>query len=112
MTASTTDVAARPPSHSIIASIVDKLVALCAVIPYALVALGLRFVMARVFFVPGQTKVEGPVIPFNWVARNVEFSVILPSEIKDATLQMLQTQYANLPMPPLVAAYLFTYAEF
>ena len=112
MTASTTDVAARPLSRSIIASIVDKLVRLCAVVPYALVALGLRFVMARVFFVPGQTKIEGPVIPFNWVARDVDFSVILPSEIKDAALQMLQTQYANLPMPPLVAAYLFTYAEF
>ena len=68
--------------------------------------------MARVFFVPGQTKIEGPVVPFNWVARNVEFSVILPSEIKDATLQMLLSQYANLPMPPMVAAYLFTYAEF
>jgi putative oxidoreductase len=38
--------------------------------------------------------------------------VILPSEIKESTLQMLQAQYANLLMPPLVAAYLFTYAEF
>src|SRR5947207_16008214 len=93
--------AARPARRSITASIVDKLVALCAVIPYALVALGLRFVMARVFFVSGQSKIEGPVIPFNWVARNVDFSVILPSEIKDASLQMLQAQYANLPMPPL-----------
>jgi hypothetical protein len=62
MTASTTDVAARPPSRSIIALIVDKLVRLCAVIPYALVAFGLRVVMARVFFLSGQTKIEGPVI--------------------------------------------------
>ena len=112
MTASTTDAVASPPSGSIIASFVDKLVRLCAVVPYALIAIGLRFVMARVFFVPGQTKVEGPVIPFNWVARGVDFSVTLPSEIKDATLQALQVQYANLPMPPMVAAYLFTYAEF
>jgi putative oxidoreductase len=112
MTASSTDVAARPGVRSIFASIVGKLVALCAVVPYALVALGLRLVMARVFFLAGQTKVEGPAIPFNWVARDVDFSVILPSEIKDATLQMLLAQYANLPMPPMVAAYLFTYAEF
>src|SRR5205085_11626105 len=104
--------AARPARRSIIASLVDKLVALCAVVPYALVAIGFRFVMARVFFLPGQTKVEGPVIPFNWVARGVDCSVTLPSEIPHATLQMLEAQYANLPLPPLVAAYLFTYAEF
>jgi putative oxidoreductase len=109
---STTDAAAHPPSRSLIASIIDKLVALCAVIPYALVAVGLRFVMARVFFLPGQSKIEGPVVPFDWVARNVEYSVILPSEIKDTALQALQAQYAGLPMSPTVAAYLFTYAEF
>src|SRR5712691_3940151 len=114
MAVSVTQSRTRPAqrSGSITASFVDKLVALCAVIPYALVALGLRFVMARVFFLPGQSKVEGPVIPFNWVARNVDFSVILPSEITDAALQAMQAQYANLPVPPLVAAYLFTYAEF
>src|SRR5207244_4994052 len=104
--------AARPARRSITVSLVDKLVALCAVVPYALVAFGLRFVIARVVFLPRQTKVEGPMIPFNWVARGVDFSVRLPSDIPDATLQMLEAQYANLPMPPLVAAYLFTYAEF
>jgi putative oxidoreductase len=114
MAASITDFAPRPSpqSGSIIASIIEKLVALCAVIPYALVALGLRFVMARVFFLPGQAKIEGPVVPFNLLDRNLNFSVVLPAEIKDATFQMFQTQYANLPISPTVAAYLFTYAEF
>ena len=37
---------------------------------------------------------------------------MLPAEIKPATFELFQTQYAALPMPPTVAAYLFTYAEF
>ena len=40
------------------------------------------------------------------------FPVVLPAQIKDATFQMFETQYAELPIPPTVAAYLFTYAEF
>jgi putative oxidoreductase len=108
MTAFTTP----PPaaSHSTIALIVAKLVALCAAIPYALVALGLRFVMARTFFVSGQSKIEGPVV--HSPIPGVEFSFVLPAGIKDSTFQLFQTQYAALPMPPTVAAYLFTYAEF
>jgi len=114
MTASTTDVAARPgqDSGSIIATIIDKLVLISAVIPYALVALGLRLVMARVFFLSGQAKIEGPSVPFNLLGRELEFAVVLPAGIKDSTFQLFATQYAGLPMPPTLAAYLFTYAEF
>ena len=104
-----TEIAPRP--RSIFASIVAKLVAVCAVI-YALVALGLRLIMARVFFLSGQAKIEGPVIPIKTNIRNLEFSVILPADIKDATFRMFEAQYADLPIAPTVAAYLFTYAEF
>jgi putative oxidoreductase len=109
-----TDIAARPAprSNSIIATIVDKLVALCGVIPYALVALGLRVVMARIFFLSGQEKIDGPVVPVSLSIRDLEFSVVLPAQIKDSTFQMFETQYANLPIAPTVAAYLFSYAEF
>ena len=92
-----------PPPRSIIASIV-------AVIPYALVALALRFIMARVFFLSGQAKIEGPVIPLK--IGDLEFSVTLPADIKDPALRMFEAQYADLPIAPVVAAYLFTYAEF
>jgi putative oxidoreductase len=109
-----TDVAARPTasSPSIIASIRGKLFAFCAVIAYALVALGLRFVMARVFFLSGQAKIEGPSVHIHLNAPVLDFSVILPAQIKSATFQMFETQYADLPVPPAVAATLFTYAEF
>ena len=89
------------------------LVALCAFIPYALVALGLRLVMARVFFLSGQAKIEGPRIPIDLNLPGFdELSVVLPAEIKASTFQLFETEYASLPIPPTVAAYLFTYAEF
>jgi putative oxidoreductase len=104
-----TETATRPRSRS--ASIVAKFVAFCAAIPYALVALGLRLIMARVFFLSGQAKIEGPSIPIR-LNSGLEFTVILPADIKDATFQMFEAQYAGLPIAPVVAAYLFTYAEF
>jgi putative oxidoreductase len=109
-----TDLAAHPPprSHSFIAATVAKLVAVFGVIPYAIVALGLRLVMARVFFLSGQPKIEGPVVPVSLNIRDLDFLIALPAQIKDATFRLFETQYAALPIPPTVAAYLFTYAEF
>jgi putative oxidoreductase len=109
-----TEMPARPAvrSRSLIASFFNVLVALCGVIPYALVALGLRLVIARVFFLSGQTKIEGPRIPINLNLRGLdELSIVLPAEIKPSTFQMFETEYASLPLPPTVATYLFTYAE-
>jgi putative oxidoreductase len=113
MTTAVSDFRPRPApsSGSITASLIDKLVALCGVIPYALVAFGLRFVMARVFLLDGQPKIDGPAIPFNFT-RDLNFTIVLPAEIKESTFQLFQTQYANLPISPNVAAYLFSYAEF
>jgi putative oxidoreductase len=114
-----TDVAARPAAqtHSTTvsattASIIGKLAAFCAVIAYGLVALGLRFIMARVFFLSGQAKIDGPSVLIHLNVPALDFSVILPAQIKATTFQMFETQYANLPVPPTVAAILFTYAEF
>ena len=100
------EVAVPAPSRSITA----KLAGTCAAILYALIALFLRFVMARVFFLSGQAKIDGPSIPVR--TDFFEFSVTLPAAIKDSTFQMFDTQYADLPIPPTVAAIVFTYAEF
>ena len=112
--ASITDTTPRraPRSESIIATIVAKVVALCGIVPFALVALGLRLVMARVFFLSGQSKIDGPSFPVTLFGPGTEFTIVLPSGIKDSTFQLFETQYAGLPLPPTVAAYLFTYAEF
>lgn len=101
----------EPRSSSIVATAVSKLVALCGVVPYALVALGLRFVIARVFFLSGQQKIAGPEIPVS-LFKDADFTIVLPAGIRPETFELFQTQYAALPLPSAVAAYLFTYAEF
>jgi putative oxidoreductase len=111
-----TDVAdPAPPSPSIPAWVVDRLTALCALVPYALVALWLRFVMAVVFFLSGQAKIQGPSVPIRLNIPEMaylDFSVTLPAQIRDSTFQLFESQYAGLPIAPPVAAYLFSYAEF
>jgi putative oxidoreductase len=86
------------------------MIAAIAVIPYALVALGLRLVMARVFFLSGQAKIEGPTFPVR--SGGLDVAVTLPAGIKATTFEMFASQYAGLPIAPPVAATLFTYAEF
>jgi putative oxidoreductase len=92
--------------------IVDRLAWLAARSAYALLGLGLRLVMARVFFLSGQAKIEGPGVPIQWPAGGVDVTVTLPAAIKETTFQMFETQYADLPIAPAAAAYLFSYAEF
>src|SRR6185295_11344885 len=48
---------------------IDTLVWLGARSVYALLALGLRLVMARVFFLSGQAKIEGPGVPIPFPGR-------------------------------------------
>ena len=73
--------AQRP--HSIIGAAVDKLVAVCAImVPYALVGLFLRLAMARLFFLSGQAKIEGPRIPMHLNFPGADFSIIdIPGRI-------------------------------
>jgi putative oxidoreductase len=112
--------AAAPPaagSHSTTPSFARRLGAFFCALLYALVALGLRLVMARVFFLTGQTKIEGPEVPIHLAVPGsnlpaLDISVILPAGIKAATYQTFEAQYAGLPVPPAVTAVLFTYAEF
>src|SRR3954447_21781975 len=91
--------------------VADTLVWLCARSVYALLALGLRLVMARVFFLSGQAKIEGPGVPIRWSAGGVDASAARPPAIKDRTARLFETQCVDLPIPPAAAAYLFSYAE-
>jgi putative oxidoreductase len=81
---------------------------------YALVALGLRLIMARAFFLSGQAKIEGPGIPIH--ARPfdypIDFTVTLPAAIKDSTFQIFEAPYSVLPIPSAVTVTVLTYAEF
>lgn len=109
------DTAPAPPpqkrrSRSLVASVIDSFVSACAFIPYAVVALLLRLVMARVFFLDGQTKIDGPHLAYSF--HGFDVSLILPMQVKTETLFTFITQYAALPLPAAMAAYLVGYAEF
>ena len=84
--------------------------AACAFIPYALVGLGLRLIMARIFFLDGQTRIDGPLL--SRTVHGFDLSVVLPMQVKADTLTAFATQYASLPVQPVLAAYLVSYAEF
>jgi putative oxidoreductase len=97
-------------SRSFIGMVVESFVSACSFIPYALVALALRLVMARVFFLDGQTRIDGPRVPLN--VQDFDFTVVLPLHVKAETIGAFLTQYTALPMPPMVAAALVSYGEF
>jgi putative oxidoreductase len=97
-------------SRSVTGLMVDGFVALCSFIPYALVALALRLAMARAFFLDGQTRIEGPRLAHN--LYGFDLSVVLPLQVRPGTFTDFLTHYAALPVPPMLAACLVSYAEF
>ncbi|MGE0564490.1 MAG: DoxX family protein [Pseudolabrys sp.] len=103
--------AMRPQRHrTLVTAFVESFVAACSFVPYAVVALGLRLLMAFVFFVSGQAKVAGPQIPLN--VYDVSLSVTLPTQVKAETFGLFLSSYSSMPLPPVAAAYLVSYAEF
>lgn len=105
MTAHAQDRARRAPR-----SLTDKFASACALVPYALVALALRLVMARAFFLDGQTRIVGPRFPID--VHGFDFSVVLPLGLNPESVSAFFTQHAMLPLPPVLAAYAVSYAEF
>jgi putative oxidoreductase len=100
---------ARSPG-STVGMVLDSFVAACSFVPYALVALGMRLVMARIFFLDGQTRIGGPRLSLD--VYGLHLSAIVPAQVKATTFTAFATQFAPLPVPPMLAAYLVSYAEF
>jgi len=98
---------AAPAARSGIAHWIDRLVMACAVVPYALVALLLRLVMARVFFLSGQSKIDGTSYPLN--IQDFGFSVTLPQSVQESAIKMFE---AKIPFVGAAVGYAFAYAEF
>jgi len=97
-------------SRSVVGLLVDGFVSACSLVPYALVALALRLLMARVFFFDGQTRVAGSLLSVD--LYNFNFSMILPMQVKAETFNAFLTAYPPLMVPPAMAAYALAYAEF
>lgn len=106
-------------SRSVIGLSVDSFISACSFVPYALVALALRLIMAGVFFFDGQTRIHGMRLsfrPLDYVnldfLRGFDFSIVLPLQVKAETFNAFAVQYPPMPVPPMLAAYLVSYAEF
>jgi hypothetical protein len=95
-----TEIKPAPARRPVIGTSVEKLAWLCTIIcPYWPVGLFLRLVMARLFFLAGQAKIEGPRIPIHLdlpAFPILDFSVVVPREVTAATLQRFETQHAYL----------------
>lgn len=100
----------RLRSQTWLGRMVGAVVSATSFIPFALVALGLRVVIARVFFVAGQTLVDGPRIPINF--HNFDFLLTLPMQVRPETFTLFMTNYAAIPLPATLTAYFVSYAEF
>jgi putative oxidoreductase len=97
-------------SRSVTGLIVDAFIALCSFIPYAVVALVLRLMMARDIFLDGQTLISGTRL--SQTVYGFDFSVVLPMQVRAETISSFVAQYGALPVPPMLAAYIVSYAEF
>jgi putative oxidoreductase len=97
-------------SRSVVGLSVDGFIATCSFLPYALVALVLRLVVARVFFLDGQSRVEGLRVPLTW--HDFDFSLVLPMQVKAEAVATFFTQVPRLPVPPVLAAYTVAGLEF
>ena len=103
-------------SRSVIGLTVDSFSKL---VPYALVALALRLIMARVFFLDGQSKILGMPVPVSlpdlvqgFSLKAFNFSVLVPTDVAPSTFAFFMTRFAASPVPPVLAAYVVSFAEF
>lgn len=97
-------------SRSIVRMTVDSFVSACQFVPYAVLALGLRLMMAKMFFFDGQSLIEGP--RYSVDVQGFNLSVLLPVQIKGEAIAALMAQQPVLPLPPVPTAYALGYAEF
>jgi putative oxidoreductase len=97
-------------THWIATHAIDRIVALCGIIPFALVALILRIVVAWGIFLAGQAKIVGPTLPFSF--RGSSYSVILPAQVRDEMLGAFATLFPNGPVSSALIAHIFVYGEF
>ncbi len=109
---------ARRSQRPILTMLVESFVSACAFVPYTAVAFVLRLMMARVFFLDGQMRIDGIRLPVNvaeltnYYLTGWNFAVTVPMQLRPSTVTAFATQYPLVPVPPAIAAYLVSYAEF
>jgi putative oxidoreductase len=97
-------------SRSVVRLTIESFVSACQIVPYALLALILRVMMAQVFFFDGQGLIAGP--RYGLDVQGFHLSVLLPAQIKGEAISALAAAHPLLPLPPLATGTLLGYAEF
>ncbi len=100
---------AAAPRVSLAGKVYRAVNAISALLPYALIGLVLRLLMAQVFFLSGQGMIEGLVYRLD--LQGFDLSVTVPTGVKESTYLMFD-KMANLPLPSWFAAPVVSYAEF
>jgi putative oxidoreductase len=77
---------------------------------YAFVALLLRLVVARDFFLSGQSEAVGPTVPLAF--DGYSYTLVLPAQVSDATLHAFAAPFATGLVTPAAVAYFVLYAQF
>jgi putative oxidoreductase len=88
-------------------------------IPYSLVALALRLVIARVFFLDGQARIDRPRYAYSTPGfdfhglgfHGVDVSVLVPLQVKVSTVAAV-FDYLESAMLSTIVAYVIAYGEF
>lgn len=90
-------------SRPVLARLADAFATLCRyAVPYALVGLAVRLVMARVFFFDGQTRALGPQMSVE--LYGFDLSVIMPLQVKTQVLGSYTALSSLLSVSPLIVA--------
>jgi putative oxidoreductase len=109
------EAARRAGRHSLPGRMISSLVFL----PYSLVALALRIIIARVFFLDGQARIEGPrfsyLIPgfdlHSFYIRGFDLSVILPVQPKVGLVASVFDTLESAMLSTFIG-YMIAYAAF
>ena len=91
-------------------AVLGGFIAALRVVPYALVALILRLVMARAIFLAGQAMVSGPDVPLS--LGGFAYSIILPAQVRPEVLDAFATKFAAVPLSSSFIAHGFITHDF
>ena len=90
-------------SRPVVARLPDAFTTLCRyAVPYALAGLAVRLVMARVFFLDGQTRALGPQVSVE--LYGFDLSIVVPLQVKTQVLSSYTALSSLLSVSPLIVA--------
>jgi putative oxidoreductase len=100
-------------------SLPGRVISSLVFLPYSLVALALRIIIARVFFFDGQTRIDGPRLSWlvpgfdlhGYYIRGTDLSVVLPAQPKVETVAAVFDSVESALLSTFIG-YVIAYAAF